>query len=75
MPNANEEDGKLCFNGMLWDVGVVVKDAVIPDEFLEAVEDSRSNAEFLSKPAWMVFSIVVEVDTKLAHLLDRRGCV
>ena len=36
----DEEDGELDGNGMLWDMGVVVKDIIIFDELHEAIEDN-----------------------------------
>jgi hypothetical protein len=39
VPNADEKDGELDRNGLLWDVGVVVKDVVVFDKLDEAVED------------------------------------
>jgi hypothetical protein len=40
----NEEDGELDGNGMLWDMGVVVKDPVVFDELHEAIKDDRGDA-------------------------------
>ena len=39
MPDTNKEDGELDRDGMLWDVGVVVKDIMVFDEFHEMVKD------------------------------------
>jgi hypothetical protein len=39
VPDTNKKDGQLNGRGMLWDVGVVVEDDVVIDEFHEAVED------------------------------------
>ena len=39
MPDTDKKYGKLDGNGMLWDVGVVVKDAVVFDKFHQLVED------------------------------------
>jgi hypothetical protein len=41
MSDTNEEDSELDGNGKLRDVGVVVEDAVVFDEFHEAVKDRR----------------------------------
>jgi hypothetical protein len=39
VPKTNKEDGKLDRDGMLWDVGVVMKDGVVFNESHEAVEN------------------------------------
>jgi hypothetical protein len=41
VPEADEKDGELNGNGMLWKVGVVVKNMMVLDEFHEAVKDRR----------------------------------
>jgi len=41
VPSTNKKDSKLDRNGMLRDVGVVVKDAVVFDEFHKVVKDRR----------------------------------
>ena len=38
MPETDKKDGKLDWDGMLWDMGVVVKDVVLVDEFHETVK-------------------------------------
>ena len=61
VPKANEENSELDGDGMLWDVGVVVEDAVVLDDFHEAVENRWRNSEFLSKPVWMIMSKVGQI--------------
>ena len=61
MLKANEKDGKLDRDGMLWDVGVVVEDTVVLDEFHEAVKNGWRNSEFLLKPVWMIVSKVGQI--------------
>jgi len=39
----NKEDSELDRNGMLRDVGVVMEDAVVFDEFHEVVKDRRQD--------------------------------
>jgi hypothetical protein len=46
VPKANEEDGELDTDGMLWDVGVVVKDAIVFDEF----HDDTLTRRYTGKP-------------------------
>jgi hypothetical protein len=40
----NEKYGELGGNGMLWNMGVVVKDLVVFDELYEAVKDGWGDA-------------------------------
>jgi hypothetical protein len=51
----DEKDSKLDANGMLRDVGVVMEDVMIFDEFYQAVEDDGGDSQFLSEAIWMVF--------------------
>jgi len=39
VPKVNEKDSKLDRDGMLWDIGVVVEDAIVLDEFYEVIEN------------------------------------
>ena len=54
----NEEDGELCRNRKLGDVGVVVKDVIVFDELHEAVKDYWRNVQFFLKSVWMIASEV-----------------
>ncbi len=57
----NEKNGELDRDGMLWDVGVVVEDAIVLDEFHKAVENRWRNSEFLLKLIWMIVSKVGQI--------------
>jgi hypothetical protein len=39
VPDTNKEDGKLDGDGRLWDVGPVVKDLMVLDEFHKAIKN------------------------------------
>ena len=61
MPKVNEKDGELDRDGMLWDIGVVVEDAIVLNEFHKAVENGWRNSEFLLKSVWMIVSKVGQI--------------
>jgi len=74
VPDANEEDGELSGDGMLGDMGVVVKYMVVLDEFHQAVEDEGRDTKSLSKAIWMIASKVRQKKVQLTQFLHRGSC-